>query len=137
VSARKNSTRDKIVDATLDVLSVSGFSRLTLSVIAKRVGMSKSGLFAHFESKDDLACAVLQRMTNVWNENVVRPSSKLEAGLPRLSGYVVHWLGWPSKAGLGGGCPLAAALFELDDLPGPIRTSLAEREKQWREAIKN
>jgi len=64
VLSRKNSTRDKIVDASLDVLSVSGFSCLTLGVIAKRVGMSKSGLFAHVESKDDMALAILQRMTD-------------------------------------------------------------------------
>ena len=74
-------------------------------------------------------------MMDVWAANVLTPSMRAEKGLPRLLSYFQHWLGWPSKAGLSGGCPLAAALFELDDKQGPLRITVAIKEKQWRSVL--
>ena len=70
-------------------------------------------------------------MMGVWTAKVLAPSMRADKGLPRLSSYFLHWLGWTSKAGLSGGCPLAAALFELDDKQGPLRITVAIKQKQW------
>ena len=119
--SRRASTHDRILTQGLDILSQAGFSGVTLGVLAQRVGISKSGLFAHFKSIEQVQLAILQQMMDVWTANVLAPSMRADKGLPRLLSYFLHWLGWTSKAGLSGGCPLAAALFELDDKQGPLR----------------
>ncbi len=129
------STHDRILTQGLDILSQAGFSGVTLGVLAQRVGISKSGLFAHFKSIEQVQLAILQHMMDVWTANVLAPSMRADKGLPRLSSYFLHWLGWTSKAGLSGGCPLAAALFELDDKQGPLRITVAVKEKQWRSVL--
>jgi AcrR family transcriptional regulator len=131
----RGSTRDRILTQGLDILSQAGFSGVTLGILAQRVGISKSGLFAHFKSIEQVQLALLQQMMDVWTANVLAPSMRADKGLRRLSSYFLHWLGWTSKAGLSGGCPLAAALFELDDKQGPLRITVAVKEKQWRSVL--
>jgi len=94
--------------------------------------MSKSGLFAHFGSKEEVQIALLEHTAQVANAHVVAPSGASPEGLPRLKALVENWLGWSTKAGLGGGCPVAAGIFELDDREGPVRERLLAMEKQWR-----
>ena len=129
------STRQRILVEGLQILSESGFCGVTLGTLADRVGMSKSGLFEHFKSKEQVELAILEMMMDVWIERVVRPSALAERGIPRLKGFFVHWLSWPSDAGLSGGCPLTAALFELDHSTDPIRSEVAKREIRWRRVI--
>ena len=129
------SAHDRILAEGLNVLSQAGFSGVTLGVLAQRAGISKSGLFAHFKSIEQVQLAILQHMMDVWTENVLVPSMRADKGLPRLLSYFLHWLGWASKVGLSGGCPLAAALFELDDKQGPLRIAVAIKEKQWRSVL--
>jgi len=129
-------TRDRILDAGLDLLSASGFAGVTIGVLANHVGMSKSGLFAHFKSKEDIDIALLERMTDVANKHVVVPAMRAQEGLSRLTALVENWFGWSTKAGLVGGCPAAAGMFELDDVEGPVRDKLLELEKQWDEILK-
>jgi AcrR family transcriptional regulator len=125
-------TRQRIVHEGLDLLSEAGLSGVTLGALAKQTRMSKSGLFAHFRSKDDLQIALLEHMAEVSAAHVVRPAMRLATGLPRLKALVNNWLGWTEKAGLSGGCPVAAALFELDDTEGPVRTKVLAMESYWR-----
>jgi AcrR family transcriptional regulator len=132
---RRASTHDRILTQGIDILSLAGFSGVTLGVLAQRVGISKSGLFAHFKSIEQVQLAILQHVMDVWTANVLAPSMLADEGLPRLLSYFLHWLGWTSKAGLSGGCPLAAALFELDDKQGPLRITVAIKEKQWRSVL--
>jgi AcrR family transcriptional regulator len=118
-------TRDRILDAGLDLLSASGFAGVTIGVLANHVGMSKSGLFAHFKSKEDIDIGLLERMADVANKHVVVPAMRAQEGLSRLTALVENWFfGWSTKAGLVGGCPAAAGMFELDDLKGPVRDKL-------------
>jgi AcrR family transcriptional regulator len=124
-------TRDRILDVGLDLLSASGFAGVTIGVLANQVGMSKSGLFAHFKSKEDIDIALLERMVDVAERHVVVPAMRAQKGLPRLTALVENWFGWSTKAGLVGGCPAAAGMFELDDVEGPVRDKLLELEKQW------
>ena len=125
-------TRQRILHEGLDLLSEAGLSGVTLGALAEQTHMSKSGLFAHFRSKDDLQVALLEQMAEVSAAHVVRPAMGSAAGLTRLKALVNNWLGWTGKAGLSGGCPVAAALFELDDSEGPVRSKVLGMESYWR-----
>jgi AcrR family transcriptional regulator len=136
MSQTVKATRDRILDAGLDLLSASGFAGVTIGVLANHVGMSKSGLFAHFKSKEDIDIALLERMVEVAHKHVVVPAMRAQEGLSRLTALVENWFGWSTKAGLVGGCPAAAGMFELDDVEGRVREKLLELEKQWNEMLK-
>jgi AcrR family transcriptional regulator len=124
--------RDRILDRGLDLLTEVGLAGVTLGVLAQDVGMSKSGLFAHFRSKEAVQLALLERMAGVADASVVAPAMALPPGLGRLRALMGNWLGWSRKAGLRGGCPVAAALFELDDAEGEVRDRVAAMEGRWR-----
>ncbi len=94
--------------------------------------MSKSGLFAHFRSKDELQIQLLEHAAQIASAKVVEPVLAEAKGLPRLRALVARWLGWTRHAGLDGGCPVAAGMFELDDSPGHVRDRLFEMEAYWR-----
>jgi AcrR family transcriptional regulator len=136
MSQAGRATRDRILDAGLNLLSTSGFTGVTIGALASQVGISKSGLFAHFKSKEDIDIALLQQMFEVAQENILGPAMRAQHGLSRLTVLVENWFGWSTKAGLAGGCPDAAGMFELDDIEGPVREKLLQIEKQWNETLK-
>ena len=113
-------------------MSQSGLAGVTLGVLADQVGMSKSGLFAHFRSKEDVQIELLSHMAEFAVAHIVEPSMKADEGLPRLQALVRNWFGWAQRAGLPGGCPVAAGLFEFDDVEGRVRNKILEMEGQWR-----
>ena len=125
-------TRSRILDEGLALASQSGLEGVTLGVLADHVGMSKSGLFAHFRSKDAVQIAVLEEMTRVVEPLVVAPAMRAPAGLPRLRALVGQWFGWSRRAGLPGGCPVAAGMFEYDDVASPVREKVETLECEWR-----
>jgi AcrR family transcriptional regulator len=127
-----STTRDRLLSLGLDAISVEGLSRITFGGLASAACMSKSGLFAHFSSKEQLQLDLLDAMAQTAAEHVVAPALAESEGLPRLCALVEHWLGWATRAGLRGGCPIAAALFELDDLDGEVRAKVVAMESQWR-----
>lgn len=129
---KAQATREIVLDEGLRLLSVHGLTGVTLGDLARSSGLSKSGLFAHFSSKAQLQLDLLAKMASVAQAHVVQPAHEQPEGLPRLRALIVHWLGWSGRAGLPGGCPVAAALFELDDLEGEIRDRAVELEGQWR-----
>src|ERR1700722_8094526 len=126
------STRDRILHQGLALMSQAGLAGVTLGVLADQVGMSKSGLFAHFRSKEDVQIELLSHMAEFAAEHVIEPSMKAAEGLPRLRALVRNWFGWAQRAGLPGGCPVAAGLFEFDDVEGRVRNKILEMEAQWR-----
>jgi AcrR family transcriptional regulator len=126
------STRERILEQGLALMSRSGLSGVTLGVLADQVGMSKSGLFAHFRSKEEVQIGLLQYMAEFAAARVVAPAMKAEEGLPRLKALIANWLGWTRRAGLPGGCPVAAGLFEFDDTQGPVRNKILGMEREWR-----
>jgi AcrR family transcriptional regulator len=126
------STRERILDQGLALMSQAGIEGVTLGVLADQVGMSKSGLFAHFRSKEEVQIRLLEYSGVVGAARIIEPSMKEPAGLPRLKALVRNWLGWAPRAGLPGGCPVAAGLFEFDDMEGPVRDKILEMEAQWR-----
>ncbi len=123
-------TYDRILDHGLDMLSVTGLSGVTFGALAQAVGMSKSGLFAHFRSKEDIQLRLIAHANALVTEQVITPAMAEPPGLPRLSKLMRNWLGWTRRAGLSGGCPVTSALFELDDLEGEVRTLVGNAEAQ-------
>ena len=130
--AGASASRDRILDTGSNLLSLSGLGGITLGTLADRSGMSKSGLFAHFRSKDELQIKLLEHTASIASDHVVGPAFTAEEGLPRLRALVERWLGWTRHAGLEGGCPVAAGIFELDDSSGPVRECLLAMETYWR-----
>jgi AcrR family transcriptional regulator len=116
-------------------MSQSGLTGVTLGVLAEQVGMSKSGLFAHFRSKEDVQIELLTHMAQFAGDHVVHPSMDAKPGLPRLKALVYNWFGWAQRAGLPGGCPVAAGLFEFDDVEGAVRNKILEMEREWRRLL--
>ena len=114
-------TRTAILDEALKIASKLGLEGLTIGSLADATGMSKSGLFAHFGSREDLQLAVLEHAAQAYGERVFIPVLKIERGLPRLRALFERWLDWALESGLPGGCIMLSAAFEYDDRPGPIR----------------
>jgi AcrR family transcriptional regulator len=117
-------TRAAILDEALRVASKLGLEGLTIGGLAEATGMSKSGLFAHFGSREELQLAVLEHAAQRYGETVLMPALKIERGLPRLRAMFGHWLDWTLASGLPGGCIMIAAAAEYDDRPGPIRDAV-------------
>ncbi len=119
-------TRAAILDAALAQASEAGFESLTIGSLAERVGLSKSGLFAHFGSREDLQVAAIESAAARFTETVFIPAFKAARGLPRLRALFDRWLAWTTDSGLVHGCPMQAAAVEFDDRPGPVRDAVIE-----------
>jgi AcrR family transcriptional regulator len=124
-------TRDAILDRALRMASELGLEGLTIGRLADELDLSKSGLFAHFSSKENLQVRTLDRAAERFVEVVVRPTLAAPAGEPRLRALFEHWLDWPRRVRQPGGCIFAAAATELDDRPGPARDRLVELQREW------
>jgi AcrR family transcriptional regulator len=119
-------TRAAILDTALAQASQSGFESLTIGSLAERVGLSKSGLFAHFGSREELQVAAIEAAAARFAETVFLPAFKARRGLPRLRTLFEYWLDWPARTGFSHGCPMQAAAVEFDDRPGPVRDAVIE-----------
>jgi AcrR family transcriptional regulator len=119
-------TRAAILDAALVQASEAGFESLTIGSLAERAGLSKSGLFAHFGSREELQVAAIEAAAARFTETVFLPALKTRRGLPRLRALFDHWLDWTARSGLTHGCPMQAAAVEFDDRPGPVRDAVIE-----------
>jgi AcrR family transcriptional regulator len=128
-------TRDRIIERALRTASVEGLEGISLGRLASDVGMSKSGLFAHFESKEALQLDVLAAAAEKFTEVVVRPAFEAPRGEPRVRALFEHWLRWERNESLPGGCVFMHAIAELDDRPGPARDSLVDWQQQWLDAL--
>lgn len=123
-------TRAAILDAALKVASRLGLEGLTIGSLADETGMSKSGLFAHFGSREGLQLAVLEHAAHRYGELVFTPVLKIDRGLPRLRGLFERWLDWTQSSGLPGGCIMISAANEYDDRPGPIRDAVIANQRR-------
>jgi len=117
-------TRAVILDAALKIASKLGLEGLTIGTLADETGMSKSGLFAHFGSREELQLAVLEHAAQIYGQRVFLPALKIARGLPRLRALFERWLDWTIASGLPGGCIMISAAAEYDDRPGPIRDAV-------------
>ena len=123
-------TRSQILAAAVQQASASGFESLTIGGLAEKIGMSKSGLFAHFGSKLELQIATLEEAARLYAASVFLPAMKAPRGVKRLRALFENWLTWTQRASLPGGCPVDAATREYIHQPGAMRDAALERQKQ-------
>lgn len=129
-----DATRQAILDHAVRAASKVGLEGLSIGGLAKELELSKSGLFAHFQSKDQLKAEIIERAATIFSETVVGPALAKPRGLPRIREMFSRWLGWTERAGLHG-CIFVAAAVELDDQPGPAREALVRYQAAWIEAL--
>ena len=124
-------TRDAILRVAVDLASVEGLEGLTIGRLADELKMSKSGLFAHFGSKEDLQLATVDAARTIFADRVIRPALQAPQGVPRLWQLCENWLQYVEGKVFKGGCFFAAASFEFDSRSGPVRDAIAAAMKEW------
>jgi AcrR family transcriptional regulator len=120
-----------ILDHAASLASMVGLDGVTIGRLADDLTLSKSGLFAHFGSKESLQIQTLERAASLFTDLVVRPARRAPRGEPRVRAIFRQWMDWPKKSGMPGGCLFVAAAAELDDQPGAVRDQLVAQQRQW------
>lgn len=128
-------TKLKILENGVALASVEGLGGVTIGNLAKQVGMSKSGLYGHFKSKEKLQLAILQMALDRFVEEVVLPALKAPRGEPRVRAMFERWMTWDHADFMPGGCIFVDAAVELDDQPGPLRDLLVQAQRDWLDAL--
>jgi AcrR family transcriptional regulator len=128
-------TRDAILERAIRLASEVGLEGVTIGRLADSLELSKSGLFAHFASKEALQVQTLDRAAERFIDVVVRPALAAPRGEPRLRALFERWLRWPRVVPQPGGCIFVQAAVELDDRPGPARDRFVKLQREWLEAI--
>ena len=127
-------TRDTIIERAYEIARFSGVEGLSIGPLAQAVGMSKSGVFAHFGSREDLQLAVIESAATRFGEAVLIPALSHPRGLPRLRAVMDHWFEW--VRGNSGGCVLLGSVTEYDDRPGVLRDQVLHNEQRWRNELR-
>src|SRR6185437_5520824 len=124
-------SRAAILHEAARLATVDGLDGLSLGRLADAVGMSKSGLFAHFGSKEELQLATVDAASAIFEELVLEPAGGEPAGVPRLRAYVERFLDHVEEGVFPGGCFFIAAMGELDTHPGPVRDGAMAFSQRW------
>lgn len=134
--AQGERTRAAILRAAVDLASIEGLEGLTIGRLSTELAMSKSGLFAHFGSKEDLQLATIEAARSIFIEEVVQPAlESSERGLPRIWELCNRWTEYAQRGVFKGGCFFAAASSEFDGRPGPVRDRVADIMLEWLAAL--
>lgn len=120
-----------------DIASAEGLEGLSIGRLAAELRMSKTGIFAHFGSKEELQIATVNHAKEVFLEHVVKPTLAEPRGLRRLEAMVASWLNYVEQGIFRGGCFFAAASLEFDSRPGRVRDDVAALTKTWMHALRN
>ncbi|HSE64952.1 MAG TPA: TetR/AcrR family transcriptional regulator [Thermoanaerobaculia bacterium] len=128
-------TRAAILERGVRLATQTGLEGLSIGRLATELGLSKSGLFAHFRSKEALQIQVLDASAERFVQEVVRPALREPRGEPRLRAIFERWLAWTQTNSGPGGCLFVAAAAELDDRPGAVRERLVALQKGWLEIL--
>jgi AcrR family transcriptional regulator len=130
--AKGEATRQAILERAFEHAKQVGLSGLSIGRLAEDTGLSKSGLFAHFGSKEALQVAVVEEAARQFVEYVLAPALRKPRGEPRLRALFDRWIEWGVRPG---GCFFVSAIAELDDRSGPPRDRVAQTCKDWIEAL--
>ncbi len=125
------SRRDAILDRAVELASEEGLEGLTIGRLSSELGLSKSGLFGHFGSKQELQLAAVDAASAIFVREVVQPAQAEPEGGPRLRAYCDAWIGYLERKVFSGGCFFAAATTEFDGRPGAVRDKLREGQNAW------
>src|SRR5246500_1242113 len=128
---RASKTRQEILRTSMDIASAEGLEGLSIGRLATELQMSKTGIFAHFGSKQQLQLATVDAAKQVFLEQVVQPSLTRSRGMPRLRAMLENWIGYVERIVFRGGCFFAAASAEFDSRPGSVRDEIASLTKAW------
>jgi len=131
--SKGQATKASILDEALHVASTVGFEALSIGQLADRTEMSKSGLFAHFRSKEQLQLQTLEHSRRLFVDTVLRPTLTAPRGETRVRALFDNWLVWENV--LEGGCIFVTGASEYDDQPGPMRDALVRNQRDWLESI--
>ncbi len=129
-------TKTAILDEAVRLASRVGFNALTIGQLAEATEMSKSGLFAHFKSKEALQLATLDRGREWFTDVVIRPTLASPRGIARVRTLFDRWLIWETET-LPGGCIFVTGSIEYDDQPGAMRDALVRNQRDWAEFIES
>src|SRR5215216_694189 len=133
---RGDRTRRAILTTAVNVASVEGLEGLTIGRLAAELEMSKSGLFAHFGSKEELQISTVRAAAAIFVHRVVRGAEEqFEPGIARLKAMLDSWLDYMERGTFAGGCFFAAATVEMDGRPGPVRDAVAAQMNSWAELL--
>lgn len=127
-------TRAAILDAALNLASQMGIEGLSIGALAEVIGMSKSGVFAHFGSREELQISVIREYHERFEEEVFHPAMSEPRGLPRLRTLVKNWVSKVATE-IDSGCIYISGAVEFDDRPGPVRDALAGMVLLWHGAL--
>lgn len=130
--AKGDVTRQRILENAFRLAARDGLEGVSLGSLADNIGLSKSGLFAHFKSKEELQLEMLRTASAQFVETVLVPAFKKARGIPRVRAIFDNWLEWLSQRN---GCLFVAASVELDDKPGRVRDYVAEQQRSLAAAL--
>ncbi|NNE99331.1 MAG: TetR/AcrR family transcriptional regulator [Pyrinomonadaceae bacterium] len=133
---RGEKTRKSILSKTVDIASAEGLNGLTVGRVAKDLNMSKSGLFSHFGSKEELQLSTVEAAREIFEREVIKPARDEEDGLIKLYAFLNAWVSYVEQSVFQGGCFFFAASAEMDDRPGRVRDYIAESTIEWVEILK-
>lgn len=122
--AKGEKTKNIILEKAAGLASICGLEDISIGKLAKATGLSKSGLFAHFNSKENLQTQVIQWVAQMFTEQVMIPSFQKPRGIPRIRAIYENWKDWIDGNALPGGCIMIASSTEFDDRPGAVRDEI-------------
>ena len=126
VSIHRMSRRDAILERAVEVASQEGLEGLTIGRLSSELGLSKSGLFGHFGSKEELQLAAVDAAGAIFYREVIEPALSEPEGAPRLRAFCDRWVSYLERKVFSGGCFFAAVTAEFDSRPGPVRDKLRD-----------
>jgi AcrR family transcriptional regulator len=133
---RSELTLAAILDTALQMAATEGLESLTIGEVAKRLGLSKSGVFSRVGSREALQKAVIEEYDRRFTQDVFLPAMREPRGLPRLNAIMGRWLRRALDIEIRQGCIYCAGAFEFDDREGPLREALLDGVMRWRSALR-
>ena len=124
-------TRNSILEVAAALATEEGLDPLSIGRLAEATGMSKSGLFAHFGSKEELQLATVDHAAALFVAEVIDPARSAPKGLARIWALCDHLIGYSERQVFPGGCFFAAASFEFNNRPGPVRDRIESMIRSW------
>lgn len=121
--------KQAILKTGIDMASRTGLENLSIGTLAKAMKMSKSGLYAHFQSKENLLTEILNHAAEDFSKSVIVPALMTDAGISRIHALVDQWIVWSSR--LAGGCIFVSAGTEFSGKPGKVRDCLLQQQEEW------
>jgi AcrR family transcriptional regulator len=124
-------TRHAILDTAASLATEEGLEPLSIGRLAEATGMSKSGLFAHFGSKEELQIATVDHAAGIVRDEVISPAREAPKGVARVWALLDHMIGYTERQVFPGGCFFASASFEFNNRPGPVRDHIRDMLRSW------